>query len=328
MFANLLIGVTERIMSRKLIALEARALARTLFSGRSSPGRPPPPPPTNSPWQPIDVSKTGLMMINNACGMVLLVPLQFAFGEAARWREIAAFSTHQWALLVLSCVVGVGISYAGINLQKYVTASTFMVLQNANKFAVVAFGMIVLQEASDALTMSTPSRIATGHIPVQANSWQAVLGCTVALGGSIWYGIEQKKDAADASVGGGRLRRELRRCDGDAASRWALGLCALLFVGHALRGGLLVQADSRVGPHHVHAGVHNNRTQAQFDVGAARDGAGHTHAHSKPPTSLARPAASKQAAQPAAAPAATNSGRRRRLLATTKQNKSAALRVG
>ena len=122
MLANLFIGVAERIMSRKLIALE-----------------------------PIDVSKTGLMMINNACGMLLLVPLQVAFGEAARLPEVVAFSARQWTLLALSCVVAVGISYAGINLQKHVTASTFMVLQNANKFVVVAFGIVVLQEVRLAL---------------------------------------------------------------------------------------------------------------------------------------------------------------------------------
>jgi solute carrier family 35 protein len=42
----------------------------------------------------------------------------------------------------------VGISWAGINAQAYVTATTFMVLANLNKFVVVGFGILVLQEAS------------------------------------------------------------------------------------------------------------------------------------------------------------------------------------
>lgn len=50
--------------------------------------------------------------------------------------------------------------------QGYVTATTFMVLTNVNKFAVIAFGIFVLGES---------------------RSWQAVTGCCVALGGGLWY---------------------------------------------------------------------------------------------------------------------------------------------
>ena len=70
------------------------------------------------------------------------------------------------ALLLMSCVNAVGISYAGINAQGYVSATTFMVLSNLNKFVVVAFGMLVLSEA---------------------HSWQAVVGVCVALSGGVWY---------------------------------------------------------------------------------------------------------------------------------------------
>jgi len=67
---------------------------------------------------------------------------------------------------VLSCVNAVAISWAGINAQAYVTATTFMVLANLNKFVVIGFGILVLQEAS---------------------SWQAVIGCCCALGGGVMY---------------------------------------------------------------------------------------------------------------------------------------------
>ena len=46
------------------------------------------------------------------------------------------------------------------------SATTFMVLSNLNKFVVVAFGIMMLHEAS---------------------SWQAIVGCTVALSGGVWY---------------------------------------------------------------------------------------------------------------------------------------------
>ena len=54
-------------------------------------------------------------------------------------------------------------------------ATTFMVLSNVNKFVVVGFGMVVLREA---------------------HSWQAIVGCCVALSGGIWYA--QARAAASA----------------------------------------------------------------------------------------------------------------------------------
>lgn len=111
----------------------------------------------------------GMMMINNGVGALLLVPLALSptrFGELGHVHEIAAFDARQWALLLLSCINGVAISYAAIHLQKFVSASTLMVLANSNKFAVVAFGIFVLGES---------------------RSWQAVLGCVVALSGGVWY---------------------------------------------------------------------------------------------------------------------------------------------
>jgi len=137
---NLCAAVLERLVQRTLIALD-----------------------------PIDVSKQGMMMINNGVGALLLVPLALSptrFGEFGHVHEIAAFEARQWALLLLSCINGVAISYAAIHLQKFVSASTLMVLANSNKFAVVAFGIFVLGES---------------------RSWQAVLGCVVALSGSVWY---------------------------------------------------------------------------------------------------------------------------------------------
>ena len=83
-----------------------------------------------------------------------------------RWALLRHLSAGDIVLLVVSCFNAVGISYAGINAQGYVSATTFMVLSNLNKFVVVAFGMLALREAS---------------------SWQAVVGCVLALLGGVWY---------------------------------------------------------------------------------------------------------------------------------------------
>jgi len=134
---NMISSVVERVLQRKMIAVS-----------------------------PIDVSKTGMMLLNNAVALVPMSLLLVAFGEPARWHVVRSLRSWDWTLLAASCVNAVAISWAGINAQAYVTATTFMVLTNVNKFAVVGFGIFVLGEA---------------------RSWQAISGCLIALGGGLWY---------------------------------------------------------------------------------------------------------------------------------------------
>ena len=155
---NMISSVVERVLQRKMIAVS-----------------------------PIDVSKTGMMLLNNAVALVPMSLLLVAFGEPARWHVVRSLRSWDWTLLAASCVNAVAISWAGINAQvtepstlalclnpspnpnpnpnpnpdpnpnpnlnpnpnaqAYVTATTFMVLTNVNKFAVVGFGIFVLGEA-------------------------------------------------------------------------------------------------------------------------------------------------------------------------------------
>ena len=137
MFANMVSAVLERLLQRKMIAV-----------------------------QPIDVSKTGMMLLNNACALVPMWLLLIGFGEHHKWHLLRNLSYLDAALLFFSCINAVGISYAGINAQGYVSATTFMVLSNLNKFVVVAFGIVVLHEAG---------------------SWRAIMGCFMALSGGVIY---------------------------------------------------------------------------------------------------------------------------------------------
>ena len=137
MLLNMTAAVLERLLQRKMIAV-----------------------------QPIDVSKGGMMLLNNAVSLIPMGALLCYFGEQHKWAKLATASGSDLALLFVSCLNAVGISYAGINAQAYVSATTFMVLSNVNKFVVVAFGMAVLREA---------------------HSWQAVAGVTIALTGGVWY---------------------------------------------------------------------------------------------------------------------------------------------
>lgn len=56
-----------------------------------------------------------------------MLPLLFYFDEYSRWYTLRDLPNPTLALLFGSCVTAVGISWAGINAQSYVTATTFMV---------------------------------------------------------------------------------------------------------------------------------------------------------------------------------------------------------
>ena len=114
---NTVAAVIERVLQRNMIAVDA-----------------------------IDVSKQGMMLINNGVGSVLLLPLVFAFGEGGRLVPTSiGVDGRALLLLLLSCANGMAISYAGINVQKHVTATAMLVLNNTSKFAVVAFGIFILE---------------------------------------------------------------------------------------------------------------------------------------------------------------------------------------
>ena len=184
MLGNMIAAVLERLLQRKMIAV-----------------------------QPIDVSKTGMMLLNNACALVPMGILLVAFGEHEKWHILRDLSRFDFGMLLFSCVVAVGISYAGINCQAYVTATTFMVLSNLNKFVVIGFGIVALREVRTARKMGAARKRAslarggtrchmsplecapllsrmTARSPpsrAQAGSWQAILGCMMALSGGIFY---------------------------------------------------------------------------------------------------------------------------------------------
>lgn len=117
---------------------------------------------------PVDISKPGMMLLNNACGLVPCGFLMIGYGETSRWSTVAAEMTPGGFLLVMtSCVNGLAISYAGLRVQQLVTATSFMVLTNVNKFVVILFGVAVLKDELSALS---------------------ALGVTLAMGGGLWYG--------------------------------------------------------------------------------------------------------------------------------------------
>lgn len=145
---NIVFAVLERILQRYLLAQE-----------------------------PVDLSKPGMMLLNNAVGIAINGVLLVAFGEA--WSAGAAggeppalgsvlwgLTLGQWGVVAASCANGVAISYAGLRVQQLVTATTFMVLTNANKLIVILYGAVALGERT---------------------SLSAAVGMALSLVGSFWY---------------------------------------------------------------------------------------------------------------------------------------------
>jgi len=78
---------------------------------------------------------------------------------------------HVLILLLLSGLVGMGICYFGFECQREVSATSFFVMQNVSKVAVVCVGITVFGDP-----LSSP--------------W-AILGLILSLGGSFAYGKTQ-----------------------------------------------------------------------------------------------------------------------------------------
>lgn len=122
--------------------------------------------------EPVDISKTGLLLLNNA---VAIVPVLILMGSTEDlpilWHDLqltlAGLGGFAWANLVFSCAAGMGIGYTGFQLQSRITASSFLVVTVANKALVVLL---------DAMLMS------------QILAKPAIAGCVLSLGGSAAYG--------------------------------------------------------------------------------------------------------------------------------------------
>ena len=123
---------------------------------------------------PIDVSKNGMMMLNNSVSLLPMALLLAFAGEWRQWGLLRELSVGQLALLVASCVNAVAISWAGINCQAYVTATTFMVLSNLNKFVVIGFGILALHETKSLQDRMRSNLLSTCCRPVTRRTPPAV----------------------------------------------------------------------------------------------------------------------------------------------------------
>ena len=127
-----------------------------------------------------------LLIANIGALMPVAVILLPATQEYKQWHTLRADDpdgpdnpamAYFW--LVLSCILGIAIGYAGILVQSYLTATSFMVLGNVNKFIVIGVGIVSMHEAK---------------------SWEAILGCLLAIGGGLLYALARNRLADKAKA--------------------------------------------------------------------------------------------------------------------------------
>jgi len=125
---------------------------------------------------PVDISTCGVTLLNNSLAMVPLFFIGYGLGEFDKVPGVmASLDGKGWFFVVASCAVGVGISYTGILVQSLITATSFLVLVNANKF------VIILLEVNF---------MASGKIL----TYNQLLGAFLAIVGSIMWGIRGKEE--------------------------------------------------------------------------------------------------------------------------------------
>merc|ERR1719424_1001169 len=94
---------------------------------------------------PVDISKTGVALLNNGLGLLPLLLAAYLTGE---FKELPGVYNDMTAAgctwVFLSCAVGVCISYCGIWAQSLISATTFLVLISATKFVIVFIDVFVL----------------------------------------------------------------------------------------------------------------------------------------------------------------------------------------
>jgi hypothetical protein len=86
------------------------------------------------------------MLLNNFVGIVPSILLCFCTGELLDIDLKSAFSTYTIAVLLISGLIGSGISYFALNVQREMAATSFMVLENGIRLAEVLAGVLLFKD--------------------------------------------------------------------------------------------------------------------------------------------------------------------------------------
>ena len=103
---------------------------------------------------------------------MLLVVLVVQGEHQVMVQKLESVTFSGWAWVVITCVLGFMISTSGFGLQKLVSATTFLVVNNVTKFLNIFLGLVFL---GDSIGFHDGG------------------GCVVAIGAGAWYSYAQMK---------------------------------------------------------------------------------------------------------------------------------------
>jgi len=96
---------------------------------------------------PVDMSKTAITLVNNLSGGLLMIVAAWLHGELGEaTAALKQMDIMGGMVVATSCVVGVGISYTGIWAQSLISATSFLVLVNVNKFVIILLEVLAIHK--------------------------------------------------------------------------------------------------------------------------------------------------------------------------------------
>mmetsp|Transcript_3014 Transcript_3014/g.8712 ORF Transcript_3014/g.8712 Transcript_3014/m.8712 type:complete len:316 (-) Transcript_3014:130-1077(-) len=139
--ANMVFAVADRLLQRIMLSSEQR---------------------------PVDISLTGVTLISNAWGFLILLAVAWFSNEFAEIPPaVAALQGPQMWWILCSCVVGTSLSFTAVNVQAHISATSFLVLVNVNKFGII---------------------FCEGFIGARRLTFIQMLGAVIALSAGMVYG--------------------------------------------------------------------------------------------------------------------------------------------
>jgi drug/metabolite transporter (DMT)-like permease len=125
-----------------------------------------------------DLTTETCVLLNNLLGCIPTALVGYHMGEVAKFDSTLWFRSSATLLLILSGVIGSGICYFAIAVQREISATSFMVLQNSARMCVVVAGILIFGDPVD--------------------SYGKVVGLLCSFVGALWYGRTQLDAAAEA----------------------------------------------------------------------------------------------------------------------------------
>merc|ERR1719183_295089 len=114
------------------------------------------------------------MVVNNTLGILPVMAMAASTGEMRAWATtLRQADENAWYWVGMSSLVGCCLGYLGLKCQQAVSATTFLMLQNATKMLVIVYDMALMHTSFSVLS---------------------AIGCCISLVGAIWYGSEQLQE--------------------------------------------------------------------------------------------------------------------------------------